>query len=360
MKSTCETPFKLSVFVGSPKRDLESVRQAIIKAVLEAGHIPDGMELWAADTRPTAKAIEEKLQLCDVHVVVLGPSYGQILELENKRIGFTEWEYQKSRDAKRPVIAFLLEKKAFEHAWKKNPPKDKNEETAYRKLWEELRSNSICKFYQSTEMAEIDKDVLNALNQVIDAGQLHPLAGWIRAEGKAAKLTAALQDNSFLMRVMDRVVGFQTTGGRIEKERNAKKSAAEMFWDTMMNELARTEYMDIFLESGSSLAYVAEALETRLDRQQGWKISTNNALSLLQLLLFTDGEIRRNPPVAPDPKDPYGAIFTLKCKKAYEEPQVKPRALYQKEKDAIEEIIELLKSGGDKQIILATHFMDRM
>jgi hypothetical protein len=39
---------------------------------------------------------------------------------------------------------------------------------------------------------------------------------------------------------------------------------------------------------------------------------------------------------------------------AYEEPHVKPRALHQKEKEAINETISLLKSGGDKQIILAT------
>jgi len=88
-------------------------------------------------------------------------------------------------------------------------------------------------------------------------------------------------------------------------------------------------------------------------RQQGWKISTNNALSLLQLLLFTDGEIQRNPPIAPDPEDPYGAVFTLKCKEVYEEPQVKPRELYKKEIDAINEIIKLLKAKENKQIILA-------
>ena len=57
---------KLSVFIGSPKRELELVRSAIIQAVLEAGHIPDGMELWASDARPTLRTISEKLKLCDV------------------------------------------------------------------------------------------------------------------------------------------------------------------------------------------------------------------------------------------------------------------------------------------------------
>jgi len=39
---------------------------------------------------------------------------------------------------------------------------------------------------------------------------------------------------------------------------------------------------------------------------------------------------------------------------AYEEPHVKPRALHKKEKAAINEIVGLLKSGGRRQIILAT------
>ena len=351
-------PLKLSVFVGSPKKDLEKVRQAIIQAILEAGHIPDGMELWASEARPTLKTIAEKLLLCDVHVVLLGLSYGQILEKEG--ISFTEWEYNQSRDANRPIIAFLLEESAFEKAWK-DCSKDKecspisdHEKVLYRELWNKLRSKSVCKLYKSFDTGHIVRDVLNSLNQVIDSDQLRSLPGWIRAESKAAKLAATLQGNPFLMRVLDRVVGFRTTGGRFEKERCAKKAAAEMFWDTMMNRIARAQYMGIFLESGSSLAYVSDALESKLDRQEGWNISTNNALALFQLLLFTDGEIRRNPPVAPDPTDPYGAIFTLKCKRAYEEPPMVPRSLYPKEIEAINEIIDLLKTGGEKQIILAT------
>lgn len=351
MKGNCEDPFKLSVFIGSPKKDLENIRQRIIQAVLEAGHIPDGMEIWASDARPTLKTIAEKMNLCDIHVVVLGLKYGEVLDNEN--ISFTEWEYRKSRNDKRPIISFLLEENIFEHAWVDDSPDDR-EKKDYRRLWSELRKNSVCKLYKSINMSAIDRDVINALNQVIDSYQLRPLAGWIRAESKAAKLAAALQDNSFLMRVMDRVVRFRTTGGRFEKESSAKKAAAEMFWDTMMNQLARANYYDIFLESGSSLAYVSEILESKLDRQQGWNIATNNALSLLQLLLFTDGDIKRNPPVAPDPEDPYGAIFTHKCKQAYEEPHIKPRNLYEKEIDAVNEIIGLLKQEEKNQIILAT------
>ncbi len=230
---------KLSVFVGSPKKDLEDIRQEIIKSILEAGHIPEGMELWASEAQPTLKTISDKLCLCDVHIVLLGANYGQILDQEE--ICFTEWEYNQSREAHRPIIAFLLEESAFEDAWRHGNPVDEKVKDAYRVLWKKL-GKSVCRIYNSFDKGQIARDVLNALNRIIDSDHLRPHPGWIRAESKEAKLATTLQGNPFLLRVLNRVVGFHTTGGRLEKERNAKKAAAAMFWDTMMNRLASVSF----------------------------------------------------------------------------------------------------------------------
>jgi hypothetical protein len=351
VKNSYGDPTKLSIFLGSPKRDLENIRLRILQAILDAGHIPDGMELWAADARPTLQVIREKLKLCDVHVVVLGHRYGEILS--RQKIGFTEWEYRQSKEAKRPVISFLLQEEAVKEAWKKNSP-SKAEKELYWNFREELIHKSICQIYPNQRMPRIDTHVTNALNQVVDGEHLRALPGWIRQESKAARVAAALQGNHFLMRIMERVISFKTTGSRIDTESRAKHSAAELFWDSMKNQLIRTQFKSIFLESGSSVAYVSESIEKDERVAQGWKIATNNALALLQLLLFTDGEVRRSPSVSPDPTDPYGAIFTKRCLDAYEEPPVKPRGLYRAEKDAIDEIVGLLKSGREKQVILAS------
>ena len=251
------------------------------------------------------------------------------------------------------MISFLLDNKALREAWDSKPLTEEDR-VKYLKFRDDLTAKSVCKLYSDVAMPKIDRDVLNALNEVIDSHQLRPLAGWTRREGHAARLANALQGNDFLMRIMDRVVGFNTTGARLEKEAGAKRAAAEMFWDSMMNHLAREGYVNLFIESGSSLANVSEVFEQKLSRQKGRHVATNNALALLQLLLFTDGEIQRNPPVAPDPLDPYGAIFTRKCREAYEDPPVKPRPLFDKEIEAIHEIVELLKCQNGKQIILAT------
>ena len=75
MKNAWGEPVKLAIFIGSPRLGLEKTRDDIIRAVLEAGHIPVGMELWAAGARPTLQDISEKLATCDVHAVVLGHRY---------------------------------------------------------------------------------------------------------------------------------------------------------------------------------------------------------------------------------------------------------------------------------------------
>jgi hypothetical protein len=353
MRNVVDDALKLSIFVGSPKHDLEEIRQEIIQSILKAGHIPDGMELWASAAEPTLDSIKEKLSLCDVHVIVLGANYGHMIEDKDEKISFTEWEYKRSKECGRPILSFLLEEETVRDVWRNNLPVPEVQ-TAYFRLWEELRQKSVCKMYKSTTMDKIGEDMVNSLNYLKNTGKLRHLAGWVRAEGKGAGLSARLQDNPFLMRIMERVVGFSTTGKRFNTEQNAKKAAADMFWDNMINLLASKGYMDIFLESGSSLAYVSEALEKKMDLIDGWRISTNNALALLQLLLFTDGEVRRNPTVSPDPQDAYGAIFTKACLSAYKEPHRKPRKLNDKELSAIEEMRGFLRAGKDYQIILAT------
>ena len=70
---------RLSVFIGSPKLGLARERQDIIAALLEARLIPEGMELWAAGSRPTLLEISARLADRDAHVLILGARYGSLL-----------------------------------------------------------------------------------------------------------------------------------------------------------------------------------------------------------------------------------------------------------------------------------------
>ena len=168
---------------------------------------------------------------------------------------------------------------------------------------------------------------------------------------------AAIQDNRFVRRVLDRVSKFRTLTSRVETEPLAKQAAAQTFWDHKLNQLKRKHYRHIFIESGSSLAFVAEVFEEKTSKQDQdiWKVATNNALALLQLSLFTDLDTRPNPPAAPDPEDRYGAIFTRESLNAHEEPPRQPRRLYRAETEAIANTVKLLTDGvPEEQLILAT------
>src|SRR5581483_11443603 len=104
---------KLEIFIGATKRDLDEERLKVLQAILEDGHIPSGMELWSSDIEPTRDTILNRLNPCDIHIVLLGARYGEMME--EKDMSFTEWEYWQSA-SKRPVLAFVLDGKDFEKA----------------------------------------------------------------------------------------------------------------------------------------------------------------------------------------------------------------------------------------------------
>ena len=150
-------PKKLSVFIGSPKEGLENVRNGVIEALLHAGHIPSGTELWAAGHVPTLEGIESHLKGCDLHVIILGTRYGSRVKGE---LSFTEWEFEKSIKAGRPVIPFLLAEREFNEffhpkvklATNKPATKTKGkEEKALREFREKLQEKSICKYFVSSD-----------------------------------------------------------------------------------------------------------------------------------------------------------------------------------------------------------------
>lgn len=69
---------KLQVFVSSTYADLRMERQAAVEAILTAGHIPAGMELFAAGDESQMEAIKRWIEESDVYLLILGGRYGSI------------------------------------------------------------------------------------------------------------------------------------------------------------------------------------------------------------------------------------------------------------------------------------------
>lgn len=63
---------KLQVFISSTFVDLQDERQAAVQAVLNAGHIPAGMELFKAGDQSQKETIKRWIEESDVYMLILG------------------------------------------------------------------------------------------------------------------------------------------------------------------------------------------------------------------------------------------------------------------------------------------------
>ena len=62
----------------------------MVEAILEAGHIPAGMELFSG-AGTVIRTIQKWIDESDIYFLLLGGRYGSIYNKEG--ISFTEWEY---------------------------------------------------------------------------------------------------------------------------------------------------------------------------------------------------------------------------------------------------------------------------
>lgn len=351
---------KFTFFIGATRQDLGDVRKKLIETVLEAKHIPSGMELWAAGSDPLLTDITKYLEQCDAHIIVLGARYGEYVAGEE--ISFTEWEYRKSI-GKRPILVFLLQDAEFKSSREEIILGDTNErekEGKLNKFREELRKLQFCKFFNNTEtgIEELGRLCVTSIHQLIDERKLSEDAGWIKASSQEVLTLRQIIENKFLEKELKRMREFSIVGQRVMIDQISKEIQSQIFWRTMQGRIRRHGFKNLFFESGSTLAYMSETFENFIlknDKEVGsWHVWTNNVLTLLQLLLYTDADIRRFPPSAPDPDDKYGAIFPGEWKRLAEPPFPKPRELHEGEAEAVEEMRNKLREFGEKTLILAT------
>lgn len=97
---------KLQVFVSSTYTDLTEERQAAVEAILDAGHIPAGMELFKAGNESQLKTIYKWIDESDVYMLILGGRYGSVESKSGKSYTQLEYEYALSKDI--PVFAVVL------------------------------------------------------------------------------------------------------------------------------------------------------------------------------------------------------------------------------------------------------------
>jgi hypothetical protein len=95
---------KYQVFVSSTYDDLRKEREQVIKAVLEMGHIPVGMEMFSAADEEQWKLITRQIDQADYYVVIVAHRYGS----EVDGLSYTEKEYDYAVLKGVPALGFII------------------------------------------------------------------------------------------------------------------------------------------------------------------------------------------------------------------------------------------------------------
>ena len=97
---------KLQVFISSTFDDLKTERQAAVEAILTAGHIPAGMELFTSGDESQMKVIKRWIDESDVFLLILAGRYGSVEPKSKKSYIQLEYEYAVKQD--KPYFALVI------------------------------------------------------------------------------------------------------------------------------------------------------------------------------------------------------------------------------------------------------------
>ncbi|AXC09463.1 hypothetical protein ACPOL_0076 [Acidisarcina polymorpha] len=167
---------RLQVFVSSTFSDLKEERQAAVEAILSAGHIPAGMELFAAGDESQMDVIRQWIDESDVYLLILGGRYGSVEPKTEK--SYTQLEYEYALESGKPLFACVVNEAAIEGRVKANGRSVI--ETENPQQLKQFRADvltRVVKFWEDT------KDIKIAIAEKLsDFARREDLVGWVRPE----------------------------------------------------------------------------------------------------------------------------------------------------------------------------------
>lgn len=219
---------KLQVFVSSTYTDLIEERQAAVEAILDAGHIPAGMELFKAGNESQMKTIQKWIDESDVYMLILGGRYGTVESKSGKSYTQLEYEYALSKDI--PVFAVILSQDfltlkinslGLENTIEQDNP-DKH------KTFKTLVMSKIIK--KVDDCKDIKLAIHSTLNEFIHE---YDLTGWIRNTNEN-DTTQLIKENNTLLKENN---SLNKQIQKLQRQLNAKSK--EQFGNYSFDELLR-------------------------------------------------------------------------------------------------------------------------
>lgn len=161
---------KYQVFVSSTYEDLRDQRDQVVRAILEMGHIPVGMEMFSAADEQQWTIIQHHIDDADYYVVIVAHRYGS---MDGDR-SYTEKEYDYASSRGVPILGFVIDNSA---PW--NPERMEKEPTkvaALERFKAKVKRKPVA-FWRTA--SDLYGSVSVALMKQMTAT---PRTGWIRAD----------------------------------------------------------------------------------------------------------------------------------------------------------------------------------
>ncbi|PZT54339.1 DUF4062 domain-containing protein [Paenibacillus silvae] len=166
---------KLQVFISSTYIDMIEERQAAVTAVLNAGHIPAGMELFKSGDQSQKDTIKRWIDESDVYMLILGGRYGSLDPESGK--SYTHWEYDYAGEQGKRRFAIVIKDEKLMDKARENPNfMEREHYTQYQNFKSEVLNN-ISKFYE--DIKDIKLTVMESLKEY-EADD--SLVGWVKSD----------------------------------------------------------------------------------------------------------------------------------------------------------------------------------
>ena len=197
---------RLQVFVSSTFSDLIQERQAAVEAILTAGHIPAGMELFTAGDESQMEVIKQWIDESDVYLMIIAGRYGSTEPNTGK--SYTQLEYEYAVGQGKPLFACVITEAALDERIKIHGKSHIETENPKRlKEFRELVLSRMVRFWDDS------KDIKIAIGETLaHFARRNDLAGWIRSGDEVN--TPALADEIARLSKENALLRSQITNGQ--------------------------------------------------------------------------------------------------------------------------------------------------
>lgn len=286
---------KYQVFISSTFRNMEQARKAAIAGVADCHHIPIALENFAPQSMSDLEVIKKAVKECPIYVLILGPTYGAMPPGSDK--SYIHIEYELAKKDNREILVFPLEwsdinaqREKLDHGHDISELENTGKLKAF---WEEVQHGEhFCRRWRYDNPDEIRRHVTMALMEL--PLRENPPRGLVPETDIEQDLIDSLSENKFLVDIVTAIRSFNTLYQRTSTNIETKKRAAKFFAQRYHARMASDETKGIFFESGSSVAFIVEALPESMWRnikfgkegEPNKHISTNNVLVYQMLWLI--------------------------------------------------------------------------